>query len=350
MRGEVSLSCFTGQGMIHMKKKVLVPVCLAVMCLSGCEIPFLPDVKEIQGSAQEDKQFIRIPREALQVVVGETQMKEVSGSKIATTKIVLTNTSEKNLPIRTNGNVLLEVTARDEKGIKVFERELENEKTFLKPGEQISWDLDMTLLKPGSYGWDIKLMLKSGELGTQKNTIILYHELEKEWQQAFQWNDVQHQFLPQVQQVYVYQMEDGRMQKEAFQFFANGFVQSDIDTVGTNVYYEDATGLYLVSAAAGEHGLSNQLGQPPANRELLVPLPTVKGKRWQVGGVVYRVVDVGQKIETKAQLFQNVTVIEVEKTPRMRFYYQKGFGLVRVDVQTEGDWKEYLSFSGIEYQ
>ncbi|HDR8320352.1 hypothetical protein [Bacillus cereus] len=327
-------------------KKLLITLGVSVMCLSGCGI--LPEMDDVASAYEKEKQFVRIKREALQFIIEPTKIKPEDGKISAKTRLAIVNKSKKEIPLKMDDSQILQVIARDENGVKAFERELETDKKVLAPGEELVWDIDMTMLQPSNYTWDVKLLLKSGELPDQEGVIVLYHELQKEWAQSFKWETFEHRFLPTAKQTMAYQVSNGEVMREKFQYFKEGYAQSDDSLLGTKTYFEDSTGLYLVQLQEGEHRLPNQLDSLPKTKTLLVPYPTEKGKTWETDGIKYKIVDTKREVKTKAQTFKDTVIIESLEEPKVRLYYQEGVGLIRNDVYLGGQWVESVSLLAVE--
>lgn len=278
---------------------------------------------EKQEGIQEEMQEEEIEVRKIKGLIlgGEIEVKE----ELLLLTINLENTTNEEIPMSIENKELFEIKIKDKYGIEVLsEKILDTNRKQINPKEKIKWDKEIDFDKKGEYELQINVLFKD-----TKELKYLTYELEKIM--AFEKKESEIAFIPKKPSTYVYITGDrGTTIVEEFEYFEDGFVQSQNSVSGLMVYFVDETGLYVVYEDAFKGSEENIIDKVEKNRKLLLKRPIEINSTWQKDGITYKITSVNEEVQTLYKEFKDA--IKVEMVGGANMYFHEDVGLIKVEA------------------
>jgi hypothetical protein len=313
-----------------MKKEMLILATALTIGITGCskESPKIPEQKPVE---QQQKKEVS-PRDYKGLKLGVVETVKDGNMHV---KFSLENTTNDTIPLNYDADNLIKVTLNGEDGNVAYEGFVtEKKRKSILPFEELEWEQDIPVKVSGDYTLSLELSVKDTEKEKYtKEELLLQKTIEVELKES-----AEMQFLPKEPVTYTYNSpgQNGQVMTEEYKYFEDNYIQSENTMTGTNVYYVDKTGLFLVRMDYVEAG-GNVISDVKNNeKDLLLKFPVQSGTKWDSNGQSYVVISSGETVTTTMGKLNNVVKVKTNNGSDVFMYYHKDYGLVKVQSDLNG--------------
>lgn len=295
--------------------------------------------------------------------------------------VTLDNDANKETPLVFEKDELLHIQVTDDKDAILFEKTVkdENRKSMLAK-ENLQWDekfelkdatgkikVKTTLLLKDSkkVKYDQKMLVSETEFAVQgsvpgETAPAPQPPKGGDGSNASETNTVNNQtannakgiiYMPKRTVTYEYATNDEKVNVEKYKFMQDGYVQTENDMTGTNVYYADDSGLYLMYTNPAANVSDNIIpkvknGQVEVSKTLLVPNQPTVGQKWADNhGSNFEVKGVNASVKASGKTYNDV--VKVVKDGNVNYYYSKNDGLLKVESNYGGNTQVMLELKSV---